>query len=80
MNMLQQHQQQQQQQQQSQLTSFPPSPASVSLHIVKSPVPSPMMVVNPNASPCDELLDDALIGAGVVNTAGNVGSGIIGGK
>lgn len=46
-----------------------PSP-SVQLHIVKSPVPSPL-VVNPsphsNSSPCitdDELMDEALVGIG----------------
>ncbi|CAD7081015.1 unnamed protein product [Hermetia illucens] len=47
---------------------FPASP-SVSVHIVKSPVPSPLMVLpSPHSnSPCitdDELMDEALVGIG----------------
>lgn len=47
--------------------TFPPSP-SVSVHIVKSPAPSPRVVPSPHsASPCitdDELMDEALVGIG----------------
>ncbi|KAI4456904.1 hypothetical protein MML48_8g00019275 [Holotrichia oblita] len=46
---------------------FPHSP-SVSVHIVKSPAPSPMINPSPHsASPCitdDELMDEALVGLG----------------
>lgn len=47
--------------------TFPASP-SLSVHIVKSPVPSPLMVIpspHSNSSPCitdDELMDEALMG------------------
>lgn len=48
--------------------AFPPSP-SVSVHIVKSPAPSPRVIPSPHsaASPCitdDELMDEALVGMG----------------
>lgn len=46
---------------------FPASP-SVSVHIVKSPAPSPLVIPSPHsASPCitdDELMDEALVGIG----------------
>ncbi|XP_055692700.1 mediator of RNA polymerase II transcription subunit 1 [Lutzomyia longipalpis] len=46
-------------------STFPQSP-SVSLHIVKSPVPSPLVIPSPHSgSPCitdDELMDEALVG------------------
>lgn len=46
---------------------FPQSP-SVSVHIVKSPAPSPLIMPSPHsASPCitdDELMDEAVIGIG----------------
>ncbi|XP_055703835.1 mediator of RNA polymerase II transcription subunit 1 [Phlebotomus papatasi] len=49
----------------STVSTFPPSP-SVSLHIVKSPVPSPLVIPSPHSgSPCitdDELMDEALVG------------------
>ncbi|XP_059608621.1 mediator of RNA polymerase II transcription subunit 1 [Phlebotomus argentipes] len=49
----------------SSISTFPPSP-SVSLHIVKSPVPSPLVIPSPHSgSPCitdDELMDEALVG------------------
>lgn len=51
----------------SPIASFPQSP-SVSLHIVKSPAPSPRVIpLSPHssASPCitdDELMDEALVG------------------
>lgn len=44
--------------------SFPASP-SVSVHIVKSPVPSPLMIIpspHSNSSIDDELMDEALVG------------------
>lgn len=47
--------------------TFPASP-SVSVHIVKSPAPSPLVIPSPHsASPCitdDELMDEALVGIG----------------
>lgn len=47
--------------------TFPASP-SVSVHIVKSPAPSPLIIPSPHsASPCitdDELMDEALVGIG----------------
>lgn len=47
--------------------AFPASP-SVSVHIVKSPAPSPLIIPSPHsASPCitdDELMDEALVGMG----------------
>ncbi|XP_046678698.1 mediator of RNA polymerase II transcription subunit 1 isoform X2 [Homalodisca vitripennis] len=47
--------------------AFPASP-SVSVHIVKSPAPSPLVIPSPHsASPCitdDELMDEALVGIG----------------
>jgi mediator of RNA polymerase II transcription subunit 1 len=47
--------------------TFPQSP-SVSVHIVKSPAPSPLIAPSPHsASPCitdDELMDEAVIGIG----------------
>lgn len=47
--------------------AFPQSP-SVSVHIVKSPAPSPLINPSPHsASPCitdDELMDEALVGLG----------------
>ncbi|GAB0086932.1 Mediator of RNA polymerase II transcription subunit 1 [Sergentomyia squamirostris] len=47
------------------VSGFPPSP-SVSLHIVKSPVASPLVIPSPHSgSPCitdDELMDEALVG------------------
>lgn len=50
----------------SPISSFPQSP-SVSLHIVKSPAPSPRVIPSPHSasSPCitdDELMDEALVG------------------
>lgn len=48
-------------------SSYPSSP-SVSVHIVKSPAPSPLVNPSPHsASPCitdDELMDEALVGLG----------------
>ena len=45
------------------------TPPSVQVHIVKSPVPSPLVIPSPhsNSSPCitdDELMDEALVGIG----------------
>lgn len=45
------------------------APPSVQVHIVKSPVPSPLVIPSPmsNSSPCitdDELMDEALVGIG----------------
>ncbi|EFA08558.1 mediator of RNA polymerase II transcription subunit 1 [Tribolium castaneum] len=49
------------------VVTFPQSP-SVSVHIVKSPAPSPLIAPSPHsASPCitdDELMDEAVIGIG----------------
>lgn len=49
--------------------TFPPQSPSVSVHIVKSPAPSPLINPSPHStsSPCitdDELMDEALIGLG----------------